>query len=155
MPEADVLPEEATLGTALGLAARDGLVETFGLGPLLDARATEVSRGEAKRAQLCAALRLGRPIALLDEPFAAFDPLQLRRLLPQFRAAVRGAGVLVTVHQMRTAELVADRLLLLCEGRAIACGTPEELRRRAGAESAALDEVFLRLLDQEEGRALP
>jgi iron complex transport system ATP-binding protein len=151
MPDADVLPEEATLGIALGLSSRDPIVSTFDLRPLLSARATEVSRGESKRAELGAALKLARAVALLDEPFAAFDPRQLRALIPLFRDAVKRTAVLVSAHQMRTAELVADQLLLLSEGRAIAFGTLSELRARAELDhSAPLDEVFLRLLDEDD-----
>lgn len=155
MPQDDVLPEEATLGVALGLSSDDAAVAAFELGPLLGARATEVSWGESKRAQLCATLKRGRPVVLLDEPFGAFDPRQLRALLPVFRRARGDAAVVVTVHQMRTAEIVADRLLLLSGGRAIAFGTLEELRGRANAPEASLDEVFLRLLDQEAPHATP
>jgi ABC-2 type transport system ATP-binding protein len=150
MPDDEQLPDEVSLGTALGLHAVDDLVEAFALGPLLEARATEVSRGETKRARLCATLALGRPVVLLDEPFAAFDPRQLRALLPRFREAVRAAATIVTVHQMRTAELVADRLLLLAGGRTLAIGTLDDLRVRAEAPDAPLDDVFLRLLDREE-----
>jgi len=148
MPDEAVLPEETTLATALALGAGAPLVERFDLGALLGARAREISRGESKRAQLCAALALGRPVVLLDEPFVALDPLQLRSLLPMFRDAARDAAVVVTIHQMSTAELVADRLLLLAGGRAIAFGTLDELRERASAPGAHLDEVFLRLLDR-------
>jgi ABC-type multidrug transport system ATPase subunit len=153
MPQDDVLPEEAPLGIALGLRPDDALVAAFELGPLLGARATEVSWGESKRAQLCATLKIGRPVVLLDEPFGAFDPRQLRALLPIFREASRDAAVVVTVHQMRTAELVAHRLVLLSGAGAIAFGTLEELRVRASAPEASLDEIFLRLLDEEAPRA--
>jgi ABC-type multidrug transport system ATPase subunit len=153
MPDDDLLPEEMTLGDALALSPSDALVATFDLGTLLAARATEVSKGEAKRARLCAALKAERPIMLLDEPFSAFDPRQLRTLLPLFHNAIADMAVVVTVHQMRTAELVADRLLILASGRAIAFGTLEELRSQASAPHASLDEVFLRLLDGEAARA--
>jgi ABC-2 type transport system ATP-binding protein len=155
MPDDPVLPEEASLAVALGLSPEDDLVERFGLGGLLDARATEVSRGESKRAQLCATLKLARPVALLDEPFGAFDPRQLASLVPLFREATKDVAAIVTVHQMRTAELVADRLLLLSEGRVVAFGTLDELRARAGAPGAVLDEVFLRLLESEGASRAP
>ena len=154
LPDEAVLPEEASVRTALGLARAGTLAARFGVSDdVLGARASEVSRGESKRAELAATLGLGRPIALLDEPFAALDPRQLAALLPAFREVVRDAAVVVTVHQMSTAERVADRLLLLSAGRAIAHGTLEELRARAGRPGAALDEVFLALLEAEDARA--
>lgn len=153
MPDQQLLPEEARLGVALGLSRSDELVTAFGLEGLLSARATELSRGESKRAQLAATLTLRRPVALLDEPFGAFDPRQMLRLLPLFRSATTRMAVLVTVHQMRTAELIADRLLLLSAGRALAFGTLEELRSHAGAPGASLDDVFLHLLEREANNA--
>jgi ABC-2 type transport system ATP-binding protein len=148
MPDDEQLPDETTLASALGLHHDDPMVSTFGLQPLLGARATEVSRGETKRARLCATLALGRPVLLLDEPFAAFDPRQLREVLPRFRDALRSSAAIVTVHQMRTAELVADRLLLLADGRVVANGTLDELRGAAGLSDAALDDVFMQLLER-------
>src|SRR5688572_21242966 len=50
---------------------------------------------------------------------------------------------------MRTAELVADRLLLLASGHALAFGTLDELRAKAGLPGAPLDDAFLALLDAE------
>jgi len=149
MPDDMILPEELTLGTALALKSGAAMVQRLGIEPLLSVRASQVSRGESKRAQLAAALTLQRPVMLLDEPFGAFDPRQLRALLPIFREAVRGAAVLVTIHQMHIAERLADRLLLLSQGRAVAVGTLDELRAKANAPAAPLDDVFLRLLDED------
>ena len=154
MPDDEILPEEMTLGEALALSPADALARALELGALLGARASEVSKGEGKRARLCATLNVGRPVVLLDEPFSAFDPRQLRTLLPLFRNAITDKAVVVTVHQLRTAELVADRLLILADGRAIACGTLDELRARVAAPQASLDDVFLRLLDEDGARAL-
>jgi ABC-type multidrug transport system ATPase subunit len=153
MVDDDRLPEEVDLRTALGLRRDDPRVERFGVAHLLAARATELSRGEQKRARLCATLSLERPVLLLDEPFAAFDPRQLRGLLPDFRAAVREQATVVTVHQMSTAAVLADRLLLLCAGRVLTIGTLDELRAQVDAPNAGLEEVFLRLLDREEAHA--
>ena len=153
VPDEVVLPDEMSLGLALGLDARNPFVETLGLTALVPARASEVSRGEAKRAQLAAALGSRREVLLLDEPFGALDPRQLRELLPVFREATRERAVVVTVHQMRTAELIADRILLLVGGRPIAHGTLDELRARVEMPGASLDRVFLALLDREAPRA--
>lgn len=147
MPDAAVLPEETTIGAALGLRAGTPLVSHFDIASLLEARATTISRGEAKRAELCAAMALGRRVVLLDEPFGAFDPRQLRAIVPVVRSAVGDSAVVVTVHQMNVAELLADRIMLVANGRALACGALADLQARAGAPRAPLDEVFVRLLD--------
>ncbi len=147
MPDELVLPDEMSLVLALGIDRAAPSVAALDVGALLDARGREVSRGEAKRVQLAAALATDRPLLLLDEPFGAFDPRQLRAVLPAVRDAARGRTLLVTVHQMRTAELVADRVVLLAGGRAIADGTVPELRARAALPDAPFDDVFLALLE--------
>jgi ABC-type multidrug transport system ATPase subunit len=115
---------------------------------LLGVRGNELSRGEQKRCQLCAALDVERPVIVLDEPLGAFDPRQLRSLLPVLREAATTRAIALTVHQMRSAELVADRIVLLAGGRLIATGTAAELRAQAGLADTPFDDVFLALLDE-------
>jgi ABC-2 type transport system ATP-binding protein len=148
MPDEVTLANEGTLEVILGLSAAAPLAERLSVRPLLARRANELSRGELKRAQLCACLLEDKPVLLLDEPFAAFDPRQLRVLLPVFRDAIRGRVTLVTVHQMSTAELVASHILLLAEGKVVAFGTPAELRVLADMPGAPFEEVFLALLER-------
>jgi ABC-type multidrug transport system ATPase subunit len=147
MPDEMQLAPELRLGLALGLPREHPLVAALTLQKLLHARGSELSRGESKRAQLCAALASDRPVLLLDEPFSAFDPRQLRSLIPIFRQAAQERVVLLTLHQLHAAERVADRIALLAEGRLLAFGTPAELRTRAALPQAPFDDVFLALLE--------
>ncbi|MCU0682882.1 MAG: ABC transporter ATP-binding protein [Polyangiaceae bacterium] len=150
MPDDAALPEELSVRAVLGAAAGHDASRRLALGGLLNARAGRLSRGESKRVWLAWTLAQEKPLFLLDEPFGAFDPRQLREVLPVVRtAAERGAAVIATIHQMRTAELVADRLLLLASGRALAFGTLDELRAQVALPGAPLDDVFLALLDAE------
>jgi ABC-2 type transport system ATP-binding protein len=147
MPDELVLPSEMPIARALGLEATASPARALEVEALLAARGGELSRGEAKRVQLAAALAAERPLLLLDEPFGAFDPRQLRSLLPIVRDASQRRALLVTVHQMRTAELVADRIVLLASGRVVADGTVGELRAREELPDAPFDDVFLALLE--------
>ena len=153
VPDDAVMPTEMTLGVALGLAPTSAAVRALGVVPLLGARASEVSRGESKRAQLAAALDAARPVLLLDEPFGAFDPRQLREVLPIVRSSLGARAIVVTIHQMNIAERIADRFVLLNRGRVLAAGTLGDLRERVGLSSASLDDVFLALLDAEPADA--
>jgi ABC-2 type transport system ATP-binding protein len=148
MPDELVLAPEVGVGLALGIAARSASAARLGITDLLAARGNELSRGEQKRCQLCAALDVDRPVVILDEPLGAFDPRQLRSLLPMLREAATERAILLTVHQMRSAELVADRIVMLAGGRLIAAGTVAELRAQAGLADAPFDDVFLTLLDE-------
>src|SRR6185436_15329192 len=132
MPDELVLPNETSVARALGIAARSSLAAKLEIVGLLAVRGSELSRGEQKRCQLCAAIDLERPVVVLDEPLGAFDPRQLRALLPLLRDVAQTRAILLTVHQMRSAELIADRIVMLAGGRVIASGTVAELRARAG-----------------------
>ncbi|HEX7604098.1 MAG TPA: ABC transporter ATP-binding protein [Polyangiaceae bacterium] len=150
MPDEAAMPEETSVRRELGVARGfrgDPLALALGIVPLLDASSGRLSHGEGKRVALYQALRMERPIVALDEPFGAFDPRQLEVMLPIVRArAEAGAAVVLTVHQMTTAERMADRILLLADGNAVAFGTASELQARAGRPNATLEQVFLALL---------
>jgi ABC-2 type transport system ATP-binding protein len=148
MPDEVVLPNETSVSRALGIAAESSFAAKLEVASLLEVRGSELSRGEQKRCQLCAVFAAARPVILLDEPLAAFDPRQLRTLMPVLREIAKQHAVVVTVHQMRTAELVADRIVMLAAGQIIASGTVAELRKRAGLADAPFDDVFLALLDE-------
>ena len=155
MPDDARLPEEVSVRGLLAAvpgrsdAAAD-YVRRLGVTPLLDRRGGQLSRGEAKRVSLALAISLARPVVVLDEPFGAFDPLQLDDVLEVVRdCAHAGAAVVVTIHQMSTAERIADRIALLAGGRNVATGTVKELRTLAGTFDAQFEDVFRRLLSQQ------
>jgi ABC-2 type transport system ATP-binding protein len=57
-----------------------------------------------------------------------------------------GAAIVASIHQLADAEQLADRVLLLAQGKALAFGTLAELRAEAGGSQLSLREVFLALL---------
>lgn len=123
------------------------MCERLGLRGLLRARAGELSRGELRRLSLAEALLLARPLVVLDEPFGAFDPLQMREVLALLAdEAAAGTGFLVSVHQMSDAEKFADRVLLLHDRRVLAAGDLAGLRAQASSPDASLEAVFLALI---------
>ena len=125
----------------------------LGLADLRRALVGSLSRGERRRVLLFEALAVPKAFLLLDEPTGVFDPLQLLdivRLLQE--TAARGAGLLVTVHQMSDAEALASRILVLDAGRAVALGTISELRAQAQVSAtASLHDTFLALLERRRG----
>jgi ABC-2 type transport system ATP-binding protein len=90
---------------------------------------------------------LGKPdLLVLDEPTVGLDPVLRRDLWEMFRAlAAQGVTLLVSSHVMDEAAR-CDRLLLMREGRLLADTSPDELRRRTGADD--LEEAFLRLVKE-------
>jgi ABC-2 type transport system ATP-binding protein len=89
---------------------------------------------------------LGTPdLLVLDEPTVGLDPVLRRDLWDLFhRIADRGAAVLVSSHVMDEAER-CHRLLLMREGRIIADGSPDEIRRTTGARD--VEQGFLHLVE--------
>ena len=127
----------------LGLSGKDareraeaGLREV-GLGHRLDAWPATLSGGEAQRAALARALVREPQLLLLDEPFASLDALtrlKMHQLVLSLWRAHRPAILLVT-HDVDEAITLADRVLVLVEGR-IACEEVVNLPRPRESDSA-------------------
>jgi phospholipid/cholesterol/gamma-HCH transport system ATP-binding protein len=90
-----------------------------------------LSGGMRKRAGLARAMALDPPILLVDEPSAGLDPItseEIDDLLVDLKATRRVTLIIVT-HNMPSARTLADRMVMLHEGRLVAEGTPGELAR--------------------------
>lgn len=106
----------------------DELLETVGLGHRRRATWRSLSGGEQQRLSLALAL-VGRPrVAFLDEPTAGVD-LQGRQLIRDLVRSLADDGVCVvlTTHDLDDAEALADRIVIIDGGRAVADGSPDEL----------------------------
>jgi ABC-2 type transport system ATP-binding protein len=104
----------------------------------------EMSRGMQQKVSIARALLVNPPILLLDEPTTGLDPLS-KREVQHFIEELRVEGrttILLTTHDMDEAEKLCDRIGILAHGSLVAEGTPDELKRNAGADN--LEEVFLR-----------
>jgi len=155
-PDDATLPQEALVATLVDhagahrprrAAITGALHRDLRLDPLLSRSAGVLSRGERKRVALYVALAADRPVVVLDEPFGAFDPLQLREVRDVVRSiALAGAAVLVSIHQLADAERIADRALLLSDGHRIAFGTIDAIRAQAGGSAGSLEDAFIALL---------
>lgn len=123
----------------------DEVVAAVGLDDHRSRVVGRLSGGQRSRASLAVAL-LGTPdLLVLDEPTVGLDPVLRRDLWDLFhRIADRGAAVLVSSHVMDEAER-CHRLLLMREGRIIADGSPDEVRRSTGAPD--IEQAFLRLVE--------
>jgi len=118
----------------------------------------EMSRGMQQKIAITRALLINPPVLLLDEPTTGLDPAS-KRDVQRFLERVRkqhGTTILLTSHDMGEAERLCERIGLLAEGRLVAEGTADELRRKANAEN--LDDVFItltgeRLVDEEKDAA--
>ena len=111
----------------------------LGVADLATARPGAISGGQAQRVALARALATGPGLLLLDEPLAALDARtrllvrsELRRHLQDFA----GATVVVT-HDPVDAAVLADRLVVLEQGRVVQTGTPAEVAARPRTDYVA------------------
>jgi ABC-2 type transport system ATP-binding protein len=122
------------------------IVSTVSLRPVLAKRIHALSKGYNRRLIIALGFLTRHPILLMDEPFDGFDLRQTRDMMGVLRrVALDGRTLLLSIHQLRDAEQVCDRLVLLAGGRIRGVGTLEELRVRTNRPGANLEEVFLAL----------
>jgi ABC-type Fe3+/spermidine/putrescine transport system ATPase subunit len=121
-----------------GLDARDAtrtaldLLDRMGVAALADRRPAEMSGGQQQRVGVARALARDAVVYLFDEPTAHLDtPLRatLQQEMAQ-RQGATGAAAVYATHDAGEALAVADRVVLLRDGRAVQVGTPEEVYAR-------------------------
>jgi phospholipid/cholesterol/gamma-HCH transport system ATP-binding protein len=91
----------------------------------------ELSGGMRKRVGIARALVMEPEVVFFDEPTAGLDPTNARlvaQLIAQLRTGVCDTAIVVT-HDVEFAELVADQMAILIEGRFADIGTPAEIHR--------------------------
>jgi ABC-2 type transport system ATP-binding protein len=111
------------------------LMETLGLTDCARTTYRRLSGGEQQRLSLACAV-VGRPeLVFLDEPTAGMDA-HARIVVWELIDGLRrdGVTVVLTTHQLKEAEELADRLVIIDHGATVATGTPAELTQR-GAEN--------------------
>jgi daunorubicin resistance ABC transporter ATP-binding subunit len=116
-------------------AAATAVLAQLGLTDAGDRLVREYSGGMRRRLDLGASL-VGRPrLLLLDEPTTGLDPRSRIELWEAIRSLVRGGtDVLLTTQYLEEADQLAHRVTIVDHGRAIATGTPEELKSLAGRD---------------------
>jgi ABC-type multidrug transport system fused ATPase/permease subunit len=113
-----------------------------GYDTLIGERGINLSGGQRQRVALARALVTRARVVVLDDPLSAVDTLTERRLVSRLRPALEGRTVLVATQRLSTVEL-ADRAVVLSDGRIVESGTPAELIRNGGAFAALFgDEVI-------------
>ena len=106
-----------------------------GYDTLIGERGINLSGGQRQRVALARALVTGARVVVLDDPLSAVDTLTERRLVGRLRPALAGHTVLVATQRLSTIAL-ADRAVVLDEGRIVESGPPDELLRAGGAFTA-------------------
>ena len=133
----------------LAAARARELIEWLGLVPHARERCEGLSKGTRQKVALAGALVHEPTLIILDEPFVSLDAGSARLVKGVLRKRVEaGCSVIMTTHILDVAERMADRIGVIANGRLIAEGTLDELRRQAGAGNASLEDTFLALIAQ-------
>ena len=123
------------------------LAEQLGLAPILHRRAGKLSGGWQRRLSIAMALVSQPEILFLDEPTLGLDVLARSDLWDTVRSLKGRITIVLTTHDLEEAEALSDRVGVMKDGRLLALGTPEELKRQTG--SARFEEAFVKLVKEE------
>jgi ABC-type multidrug transport system ATPase subunit len=119
------------------------LAKLFELEDFLGNQVRTLSSGTVQRLSLLRALLHQPKVLLLDEPTRSLDALgaaDFRRFLKKEVLQRQGTSLLFASHTLPEIEYLADRVVILKEGKLVALGTPGELKGQAGG--ATLEEAF-------------
>ena len=129
-------------------AAQMGLREE-----LLEVSPFDLSGGQKRRVALAGVFAMEPELLVLDEPMAGLDPVGREEIIRCIRSfkETSGASILFVTHSMEDAARIADRLIVLYQGRILMEGTPAEVFSRsaalidAGLDVPMVTRVFMEL----------
>ena len=112
---------------------------------------SEISKGYRQRVGLAQALIHDPEVLILDEPTSGLDPLQIIGIRKLIRDLAKKKTIIFSTHILSEVEAIADRIVIINEGRIIAQGTQRELGEQVraaggGAGDLSLEEIFIALL---------
>ena len=106
----------------------------FSLDYVMDRKAGKLSGGWQRRVSIAMALTSDPQILFLDEPTLGLDVIARHELWDMIRSLKGKSTVILTTHYMEEAEMLSDRIGIMKDGKLLAVGTAEELKRRAGVQ---------------------
>lgn len=107
----------------------------------------KLSTGQTQRASIARCLMADPQLYILDEPTLGLDILSADAIIHFMRQQKeKGKTVLYSTHYLEEAEVLCDRIYMICDGRIAASGTPQELRIKTASENlrAAFHAIYNR-----------
>ncbi|HWL44156.1 MAG TPA: ATP-binding cassette domain-containing protein [Ilumatobacter sp.] len=131
----DMIGRLYRLGRSRSRARATELLERFSLDDAANRPAKTYSGGMRRRLDLAGALVAEPPVIFLDEPTTGLDPRSRVELWAIIRELVgRGTTLLLTTQYLEEADQLADDIVVIDHGRAIAHGTADQLKSQVGGE---------------------
>jgi ABC-2 type transport system ATP-binding protein len=124
------------LSPADGRVRADELIQQFELTGLEDRLVKTLSGGQRRRLEIALGLVHQPPLVFLDEPSTGLDPQSRSNLWEHIRRmrADLDTTIFLTTHYLEEADALCDRIFIIDEGRIVAEGTPDELKRRVSGD---------------------
>lgn len=91
----------------------------FNLKDVIDKKAKELSQGKLKLLQIAMAFSLKPKLALLDEPFASLDPLNVELLINLIENLKEKCSIILTAHRAKLLKIVSDKILEIRGGKIV------------------------------------
>lgn len=109
-----------------------------------------LSHGNKQKIQIIASILHEPDLLILDEPLSGLDAKSVRVVKEILNLHTeRGGSVVFSTHIMELAEELCDRIAIINKGKIVGLGTIDELKQQANKLGARLEEVFLRLTEQD------
>ncbi len=106
----------------------DAVVDICDLGSVQQKAISKLSKGFRQRVGMAQALLHEPDVLILDEPTAGLDPNQIREVRTTMRRLRETKTILLSTHILQEVEAMADRVVMINEGRKVFDGTVEELK---------------------------
>ena len=126
-------------------------LESFEAVEYYDKLVATLSRGNKQKMQVIASLIHDPDLLIMDEPLTGLDAKSakvVKEILELHKE--RGGAVMFSTHILEVAEEMCDRIAIMDRGKIIAMGTVDELSKMANKAGADLEDIFLRLTQQDE-----
>lgn len=131
LPQVDMLPQYEKVETILRLTlSSDQFIELTShplIAPLLSSKCGLLSGGEARFIESLIVLYSSAPYTLLDEPFNGISPILRDELMDIIKQRAQCKGIILTDHDYRNVLNVADKIILIKEGKSILINRRDEL----------------------------
>ena len=129
-------------------AAVERTIKAFSLEEFRNKKAKLLSGGYKRKLSIAMAI-IGEPkVLFLDEPTLGLDVLARRQLWREIEALKKNMTIVLTTHYMEEAEALADRIVIMNNGKEMATGTLEELENMKGKKG--LEDVFVSIAEKME-----
>lgn len=131
------------------------IIDILDMEKFADNRIEKLSTGQTQRASIARCLMADPQLYILDEPTLGLDIISADAIIRFMKEQQeKGKTVLYSTHYLEEAQVLCNRIYMICEGRIVAEGTPKELMERTGTDSlrGAFHSIFNKTQDIQGGQ---